>query len=152
MADESAQFLGLASASMAGSFNTIQDVISLLYDAMSVAWNNGGPDPERMPSASFAILASPAARGKTVRLALRGFAFPAGDGTVRLDIGGTAATASPSEESFSHIVTATLSADGDVTRVTVTLDLPRPADASATSLALDSIDVSLAGCSDAEED
>ncbi len=50
-----------------------------------------------------------------------------------------------------HVCTP-LGQQRDVTRVTVTLDLPRPADASATSLALDSIDVSLAGCSDAEKD
>ena len=118
----SAQFLGLASASMAGSFNIVQDVISLLYDAMSVAWNNGGPTRAhalrqlRHPCLAGGPRKDGAARAARASLSRR-------DGTVRLDIGGTAATASPSEK-FLDIVTATLSVDGDVTRVTVTLDLP----------------------------
>lgn len=147
---ETSELLGLASASIAGSFLATQDAISLLYDAMTVEWNNCGPDPERMPSTSFAIVASPAARGKTVTLYIRGFSFPASVGAVQLDIGGTQVSATSSEENFVASVTATLSADSDVTPVTVTLDLPKPVDDAAASLALDSIDVSLPACSDSK--
>ena len=149
--NESAQFLGLASASIAGSFTTNRVVISVLYDAMKVEWNNGGADPKRMPSTDFAILASPAARGQTVKFDLQGFSYPPGAGSVQLSIGGAPATATSAEEKFYASVTATLSADDDVTRVVVTLDLPKPDDGSAASFTLDSIDVSLVDCPDAHE-
>lgn len=148
---ESAQFLGLASATMPGSFTTNRDVISLIYDTMKVEWNNGGADPKHMPSADFGIVASPAARGKAVTFDLRGFASPAGAGSVQLDIGGSARKASSAEEGFFATVTATLSADSDLTAVKVTLDLPKPEDGSAANFTLDTIDVSLAGCAGGKE-
>lgn len=149
--NESAQLEGLASASMAGAFVTTQSAIALLYDAMKVEWNNGAPDPERMPGTNFAIVASPAARGATVRLELRGFSMPAGAGSIQLEIGGAPQTATSAGEDFFATVTATLSADADTTPVTVTLDLPKPADGAAASFTLDTIDVSLPDCSGAKE-
>ncbi len=149
---EPLQLLGLASGSLAGSFVSTQSAISLLYDAMKVEWNNGAADPERMPGTSFAIVASPAARGATVRLDLRGFSFPAGAGSVQLEIGGVSQTVTANGEDLFATVTATLSADADTTPVTATLDLPKPADGAAASFTLDSIDVSLPDCSNAKED
>ena len=143
---ERAQFVGLASASMPGSFTTNRDVISIIYDTMKAEQNNGAPDPKRMPSAAFGIVASPAARGKAVTFDLRGFVSPAGAGSVQLDIGGSASKASSAEEDFFATVTATLSADSDLTAVKVTLDLPKPDDGSAASFTLDSIDISLPEC------
>jgi hypothetical protein len=149
--NEPAQLLGLASGSMAGAFTSTQSAISLIYDSMKVEWNNGAADPQRMPSTNFAIVASPAARGQTIRLDLRGFSMPAGAGSVQLEIGGAQSTATSDDEDFVATVTATLSADADTTPVTVTLDLPKPADEAVASLTLDSIDVSLPDCSSARE-
>jgi hypothetical protein len=140
---EPAQLLGLASASMPGSFTTVETAIALLYDSLKVEWTTGGADPKRMPSANFAILASPAARGRPIKLELRGFAQPAGCGSVDLSIGGVQMTVRPTDASFSTRVSAALSADADVTPVIATLNLPKPADGSAASFTLDSIDVSL---------
>ena len=152
MADNgNAQFLGLAAASLAGSFTTNRTVISVLYDAMKVEWNNGATDPEHMPSASLAIVASPAARGQKVKFDLRGFSYPPGAGAVRLDIAGTESRAASAEENFFASVTATLNADDDVTRVIVTLDLAKPEDGSAASFTLDSIDMSLPDCAGGRE-
>lgn len=148
---ESLQLLGLASGSMAGSFTTAGSALALLYDSMKVEYNNGAPDPERMPSATFAILASPDARGKTIQLHLLGFSMPAGAGSVRLRIGEVETVATSPEENFSATVTAVLSADADTTRVTVTLDLPKPDDGAVASLTLDSIDVSLPDCTSGKE-
>lgn len=148
---EPLHFLGLASGSMAGAFTTTQGTISLIYDSMKVEWNNGAADPKRMPSASFAIVATPAARGKTVRLDLRGFSSPAGAGSVQLETGGVQLTATSADEDFVATVTATLSADADTTPVTVTLDLPKPAGGTVASFTLDSIDVSLPDCSREKE-
>jgi hypothetical protein len=144
--NESARLVGLASASIAGSFVANRTVISLLYDALTVEWNNGGPEPERMPSTSFAIAASPAARGRSIELTLNGFVQPVGAGSVALKVGAAPLTVQPSEESYSATVTATLSADADTTPVEVTLDLPKPADDSAAMLTLDSIDIRLVDC------
>jgi hypothetical protein len=99
-----------------------------------------------MPATSFAIVATPAARGRTVTLFIRGFSSPPGAGGVALEIGGVAMRAASPDETFAAAVTATLSADSDVTPVKATLDLPRPEDGSAASFALDSIDVSLPDC------
>lgn len=140
---EPAQLLGLASASMPGSFTTVETAIALLYDSLKVEWNNGGAEPKRMPSANFAILASSAARGRSIQLELRGFAQPAGCGSVELSIGGVSINVRPTDESFSTRVSATLSADADVTPVIATLNLPKPDDGSAATFTLDSIDVSL---------
>lgn len=142
----SPRFLGLASASLTGSFLTNQDVISLIYDAMTVEWNNGGAEPKHMPSMNFALVASPAARGRPIHLTLNGFGQPAGAGAVALQVGDTQLKVEPAAESYSETVTATLSADADTTAVTVTLDLPKPADESAAMFGLDSIDISLADC------
>jgi hypothetical protein len=131
---------------MPGSFTTNRDVISIIYDTMKAEQNNGAADPKRMPSAAFGIVASPAARGKAVTFDLRGFVSPAGAGSVQLDIGGSASKASSAEEDFFATVTATLSADSDLTAVKVTLDLPKPDDGSAASFTLDSIDISLPEC------
>jgi hypothetical protein len=144
--NESPRFLGLASASLAGSFVTNQDVIALIYDAMTVQWNNGGAEPKHMPSTNFAIVASPAARGRSIQLTLSGFTQPAGTGAVTLQVGDTQLKVEPAAESYSETVTATLSADADTTPVTVTLELPKPADESAAMLGLDSIDIMLADC------
>lgn len=148
---EQSQLLGLASGSMAGAFTTTQSAISLLYDSMKVEWNNGAADPTRMPSTTFAIVASPAARGQTIRLDLRGFSLPAGAGSVQLEIGGVQSTAASADEDFVATVTAALSADSDTTPVTVAFDLPKPADGAVASLTLDSIDVSLPDCSETRE-
>lgn len=43
-------------------------------------------------------------------------------------------------------LTATLSADNDLTPVTVTLDLARPEDGAAVGLNLDSIGIALSDC------
>jgi hypothetical protein len=86
--NEIPQLLGLASASIAGAFTTSPSAISLIYDAMTAEWNNGGTAPTRMPSASFAILASPAARGRTVQLILRGYGTPPGAGSLDLKVAG----------------------------------------------------------------
>jgi len=148
--NEPQQLLGLAQASIAGSFTTTQTVISLLYDSMTVAWNNGGAEPERMPSTSFTIVASPAARGRPIQLVLNGFSQPGGAGSVQLQIGRAQFTAQAGEETYSTTVNATLSADADTTRVVVTLDLPKPTDDSAAMLALDTIDLSLVDCQSAD--
>ena len=112
---------------------------------------DGGPDPEHMPSASFTIAASPAARGRKVQFDLAGFSYPAGAGAVRLEVGGTETRATSAEEGFSASVTATLNADDDVTRVLVTLDLTKPEDGAAVSFTLDSIDMSLLECGGGED-
>jgi hypothetical protein len=143
---ESPRLLGLASASMAGAFVTNETVISLLYDAMTVSWNNGGAEPKHMPSTRFAIVASPAARGQSIRLSLNGFTQPAGAGALAVQVGGTQLKVEPDEEDYVETVTVTLSADADTTPVTVTLDLPEPADDSAAMVGLDSIDISLTDC------
>jgi hypothetical protein len=147
----SAELLGLASGSLYGSFTANRSTISLIYDAMKVEWNNGGAEPERMPSTSFAIVASPDARGRTIELDLRGFSTPAGAGSVTLDVGGARLTAAPAEEEYYAKLEATLSADSDTTRVIATLDLPKPEDGAATMLTLDSIDVALPECSSRKE-
>ena len=144
--DDSAQLVGLASASIAGSFVTNQTVISLIYDAMTIERHSGGAEPKRMPSTNFAIVASPAARGRSIELTLSGFAQPPGAGSVALQIGGADSTVQPSEESYYVTVTATLSADADTTPVIVTLDLPKPDDDSQVALQLDAISVRLADC------
>jgi hypothetical protein len=143
---ESGQLLGLASGSIAGSFVTNQTVISVIYDSMKVDWNNGAADPEHMPSTNFAVVASPAARGRSVQLGLRGYIQPVGAGSIRLEIGGAQTIAQLTEESFSATVTATLSLDADTTPVTLTLDLAKPADESLATLTLDSIDLLLPDC------
>lgn len=143
---ESPQLLGLASASMAGAFTTTPTIISLLYDAMTVDWNNGGAEPKHLPSSDFAIVASPATRGRSIEIILSGFAQPAGAGAVALQIGDTRQTVDPAEERYSETVTATLSADSDTTPIIVTLDLPKPPDDSQATLDLDSIDIRLADC------
>ena len=147
--NETGQLLGLASASIAGSFVTNQSVIALLYDGITIERHSGGAEPKRMPSTSFAIVASPAARGRSIQLTLNGFAQPPGAGSVALQVGGAHLTVQPTEESYSATVTATLSADADTTPVIVTLDLPKPADDSQVGLQLDSIDVRLPDCGDA---
>ncbi|MEA3058158.1 MAG: hypothetical protein QOF34_973, partial [Sphingomonadales bacterium] len=91
----------------------------------------------------FAILASPAARGRSIELNLSGFAQPAGCGSLDLSIGGARMTVRPTGDNFSTRVSATLNCDADTTPVIVTLNLPPPADGSAASLALESIDISL---------
>lgn len=141
--DDSTGFLGLASASIAGSFTTAQSALSLIYDSMTVQWNNGGAAPKRMPSTSFAILATPATRGRSVQFELSGFSQPPGAGSIELDVGGTRSSVQLTEESFRAEVTVTLSADADTTPVIVTLNLPEPDDGSATMLGLDTIDISL---------
>lgn len=146
--NEPRQLLGLASASIAGSFTSTQSAIALLYDSMKVEWNNGAADSERMPSTNFAIVASPAARGQKIRLELHGFSFPAGAGSIQLQIGDAHLTATSADENFYAALSATLSADADTTRVTATLDLPKPADGAAASFTLDSIDVSLPDCAE----
>ena len=55
-----------------------QTVIALIYDAMTIERHSGGDDPKRMPSTSFTIVASPAARGRSIELTLSGFAQPPG--------------------------------------------------------------------------
>jgi hypothetical protein len=147
--NESGQLLGLAQASIAGSFVTNQTVISLIYDGMTIERHSGGPEPKHMPSTSFAIVASPAARGRSIQLTLSGFAQPPGAGSVALQIGGAHSTVLPTAESYSTTVTAMLSADADTTPVIVTLDLPKPADDSQVALQLDTIDVRLPDCGDA---
>ncbi len=72
--NEPAQLLGLASASLAGSFVSVPTAISLIFDSCVVEWNNGGAEPAHMPSTNFALLASPAARGRSVEVQLSGFA------------------------------------------------------------------------------
>jgi hypothetical protein len=146
--NESAQFVGLASASIAGSFVTNQSAISLLYDAMTIERHSGGAEPKHMPSTSFAIVASPAARGRSIELTLSGFAQPPGAGSLALQVGGEHSTVQPTEESYYVTVTATLSADADTTPVIVTLDLPKPADDSQVGLQLDAISVRLSDCGD----
>jgi hypothetical protein len=144
--NESGQLLGLAQASIAGSFTTSPSVISLIYDAMTIERHSGSPEPKHMPSASFAIVASPAARGRSIELTLSGFAQPPGAGSLALQIGGVHSTVQPTEESYYTTVTATLNADADTTPVIVTLDLPKPADDSQVGLQLDAIDVRLPDC------
>ena len=149
--NERAALLGLASASIVGAFTSVSSAISVIYDALKAEWNNGGPDPERMPSTRFVIVASPAARGRAIELDLRGFCTPAGAGSLTLEVGGARQTVQPAEEEYYAKLTATLSADADTTPVIVTLDLPRPSDGSAAMLTLDSIDVSLPDCSNDKE-
>jgi hypothetical protein len=141
-----AQLLGLASGSIAGSFVTTQTAIAVLYDSMKVEWNNGADDPKHMPSTNFAVVASPAAQGRTVQLRLSGYIQPAGAGSITLDVGSAKTTATPSEENFSVAVTAMLSADSATTPVILALDLPKPADGSLATLTLDSVDLSLTDC------
>ena len=143
---EAPRLVGLASASIAGAFVTNETVMSLLYDAMTVAWNNGGAEPAHMPSTNFSLIASPAARGRSIRLRLNGFAQAAGGGAVALNVGGTQLRVKLAEENYGEEVTATLNAEADTTPITVTLDLPRPAGDSAAMLGLDSIDISLDDC------
>lgn len=140
------QLLGLASASIAGAFTTSGSALSLIYDSMTVERNNGGTAPKHMPSTNFALLATPAARGRPVQLELSGFSQPPGAGSIDLDVGGTHTTVQPTGETFRAEVTVTLSADADTTPVVVTLNLPEPDDGSPAMLGLDSIDVSLPGC------
>lgn len=140
---EPAQLLGLASASLAGSFVSVSTAISLIYDSCTVEWNNDGAEPAHMPSTNFAILATPAARGRPVEFQLSGFAEPAGCGSVELSVGGMRITVQPTDETFSTRVSATLSADADVTPVVATLNLLKPDDGSAASFTLDTIDLSL---------
>lgn len=141
--DESARLLGLASASIAGAFTTSQSALALIYDSMTVEWNNGGAAPKHMPSTNFAILATPATRGRSVQLELGGFSQPPGAGSIELDVDGTRTTVRPTEETFHAAVAVTLSADADTTPVIVTLNLAEPVDDSAAMLGLDTIDVSL---------
>lgn len=141
--NEPAELLGLASASIAGSFVTVPTAIALIFDSCKVEWNNGGAEPAHMPSANFAILASPAARGRPVEVQLNGFAQPPGCGSVDLAVGGTRITVRPTDEIFSTRVSATLSADADVTPVVATLNLPRPDDGAAASFTLETIDLNL---------
>lgn len=147
--NEPVQLLGLASASIAGSFTTSPSVISLIFDAMTIERHSGGAEPKHMPSASFAIVASPAARGRSIELTLSGFAQPPAAGSLALQIGGAHSTVQPAEESYYTTATATLSAEADTTPVVVTLDLPKPADDSQVALQLDAISVRLVGCGDA---
>jgi hypothetical protein len=143
MEREPAQLLGLATASIAGAFTTTQSSVALIYDAMTVEWNNGAPDPARMPSTDFAIVASPAARGRGIWLHLRGHATPLDTGSIEVKIGGESVTVRPTEEDYYEPIKARLSADADTTPVIVTLDLPDPADGALATLTLDSIDVTL---------
>jgi hypothetical protein len=147
--NDTGKLLGLASASIAGSFVSNSSVISVIYDSMEVEWNNGGADPKRMPSTNFTIVASPAARGRSVQIQLRGFAQPFGESSIGLEIGGSRISAKPTEESFSTTVTAALSSDSDTTPVTLTLELPKPDDGSLATLTLDSADLLLADCATA---
>lgn len=144
--NEPVQLLGLASASIVGSFTTSPSVISLIYDAMTIERHSGGAEPKHMPSTSFGIVASPAARGRSIELTLSGFAQPPGAGSVALQIGEAHSSVQPTEESYYTTVTATLSADADTTPVIVTLDLPKPADDSQVGLQLDAISVRLIDC------
>jgi len=147
--EETAQLVGLASASIAGSFTTSPSVISLIYDAMTIERHSSSPEPKHMPSASFAIVASPAARGRSIELTLSGFAQPPGAGALALQVGAADSTVQPTEESYYMTVTATLSANADTTPVIVTLDLAKPADDSQVGLQLDAISVRLVDCGDA---
>lgn len=147
--NEAIQLLGLAQASLAGSFRTTPSVISLLCDAMTIERHSGGAEPKHMPSTSFAIVASPAARGRSIELTLSGLALPPGAGSLALQVGGALSTVQPTEESYYMTVTATLSADADTTPVIVTLDLPKPTDDSQVGLQLDAVSVRLIDCSDA---
>jgi len=135
--------LGLSAASIYGSFTTSGSTLSLIYDAMTVAWNNGGPAPERMPGTHFALVASDGARGRPVQFDLRGFCTPSGAGRIRVEIDGQASEVTPAEEDFCLVVAATLNPAGQSTRVIVNLDLPEPADGAAVMLTLDSIDARL---------
>jgi hypothetical protein len=139
------QLLGLSSASLHGAFTTSGSVLSLLYDAMTVARNNGRPPPEKMPSTHFALVANEAARGQSVRFDLSGFCTPAGAGRIRLEIGGQVSEVTATEERFYASATAVLNADAESTPVLVSLDLPEPADGAAAMLTLDSIDIELEG-------
>jgi len=147
--NEAVQLLGLAQASLAGTFTTSPSVISLIYDAMTIERHSGGAEPKHMPSTSFAIVASPAARGRSIELTLSGFAQPPGAGSLALQVGGAHSTVQPTEESYYMMVTATLNADADTTPVIVTLDLPKPADDSPVALQLDAVSVRLIDCPDA---
>lgn len=140
---EDARILGLASGSLAGSFAATRSTIALISDSMTVEWNNGGAEPRRMPSTHFAILVSPAARGRSIRLEFRGFARPVGAGSLAVQIGGTHLNVRPTEEGYHAMATAALSADSDTTPVIVTLHLPKPADRLPAMLTLDTVDATL---------
>lgn len=139
-----ARILGLAQASMAGSFTLAGgNTLSLLFDSMVVGWNNGNPDPKRMPEVSFAIVASPEARGLPIKFEMRGFAQPPVSGIVRVKVGDRSYEALAVEEGYYAVVEANLDQSAETTAIIVTLDLPAPTDQSAAQLALDSIDLTL---------
>ncbi len=134
---------GLRSATNC-SFTASPDarVITILYDALSVSWNNGSPDPVRMPEARFVLALDSQGAELALQLDLRGFASPACGARIRLTIGGDAQEILLDEETYCVSASAHLAADLEVAAVSLLLDLPQPSDGQPAVFALDSIDIS----------
>lgn len=121
-------------------------VVSTIFDAFSVEWNNGGTDPDEMPGVELVLTATAASRGQEVKAGLRGLSSPPG-GRIRLEGAGRIVELGAEEEQFLLETSFLLDTAADETRLRLTLDLRRPEDGcTAAMLTLDSIDLHMPAC------
>ena len=144
----SAKFYGLSEGSVS-SFTSTSDgcIVSLLFDdfqAPTRVPSKAAPVPTR----AFTLAASPAAAGTTINFDIRGALQNAAGAKIHIKAGGRQLQLEPKSENFLLSPQAPASANGE-TRVEVSLELPPSDGAKPTDqlLSIDSIDVSLTGCS-----
>ncbi|MBX9858715.1 MAG: hypothetical protein K2Y20_03885 [Sphingomonas sp.] len=144
-----ARFYGLSSGN-ASAFTASPNgsAVSILFDNLQLERANSSVPPKNPAERHFTLAASPGAKGCRATFALRGGSIALNTprvGTIILNVEGRRATLRPEEDSWTFTVEMPL-ARRERTDVTVSLDLPLPAENGSALIVVDSVDVSLGKC------
>lgn len=143
-----ARLHGLSAGSLSSFTSTPNGCgMSILFDNWRVERGGSAPPPKYPSTRSLTFAASPAARGKSLRLDIRGAHHGAGTAKLTLVVGKLRRELAITEEDFLIRTSIPLDRATADTRLELTASIePREAGGETALLAIDSIDAGLAGC------
>lgn len=121
--------------------------MSILFDNWRVERGGSAPPPDYPSTRNLTFAASPAARGKTLRLDNRGAHHGAGTAKLRLVVGKLRRELAITDENFVISTSFPLDSAGADTRMELTGSLEQSGAAGETALlTIESVDACVAGC------